>query len=86
MGDTPFSLATMVQFVVIIVVVMLLARATRRALLKRVLPRTRLDDGLQYMISGSPAPSARSPTGRWTPRWTRKCRRCLPTTPAVSAR
>jgi small-conductance mechanosensitive channel len=51
MGDTPFSLATMVQFVVIIVVVMLLARATRRALLKRVLPRTRLDDGLQYMIS-----------------------------------
>jgi len=47
LGNAPVSLATLVQFVVLLIVVVLLARSTRHVLRRRVLPRTRLESGLQ---------------------------------------
>jgi small-conductance mechanosensitive channel len=51
LGNTPVSLATLVWFVVILLLVVLLARFTRRLLRTRVLVHTKLDLGTQYLIS-----------------------------------
>lgn len=47
LGGTPVSLATVLQFVLLIFVTVLLSLATRRVLRRRLLPRTRLEPGLQ---------------------------------------
>lgn len=51
LGQTWISLATMVQFVVIVLLVVLMSRVVRRLLRRRVLARTKLDAGLQYAIA-----------------------------------
>jgi small-conductance mechanosensitive channel len=51
LGQTWVSLATMVQFVVIVLLVVLVSRVVRRLLRLRVLARTKLDLGLQYAIA-----------------------------------
>ncbi|MGA2137317.1 MAG: mechanosensitive ion channel domain-containing protein [Verrucomicrobiia bacterium] len=51
LGQTPVSLATMVEFVVVITIVVLLSRVIRRLLRTRVLARTKLDVGQQYAIA-----------------------------------
>ena len=51
LGQTPVSLATMVEFVVVITLVVLLSRLIRRLLRTRVLARTKLDVGQQYAIA-----------------------------------
>jgi len=51
MGQTPVSVATLFQFIVFIAFVALLAGFTRRFLRMRFLTRTKLDVGLQYLIS-----------------------------------
>ena len=50
-GQTPVSLATMVEFIVVITTVVLLSRLIRRLLRTRVLARTKLDVGQQYAIA-----------------------------------
>ncbi|MFZ2168768.1 MAG: mechanosensitive ion channel domain-containing protein [Methylococcaceae bacterium] len=50
-GKTPVTIATVVQFVVMLVVVVLIARVTRRLLRDRLLVRTKLDVGLQEAIA-----------------------------------
>jgi small-conductance mechanosensitive channel len=51
LGQTPVSLATMVEFIVVITTVVLLSRLIRRLLRTRVLARTKLDVGQQYAIA-----------------------------------
>ena len=51
LGQTPVSLATMVEFIVVITLVVLLSRLIRRLLRTRVLARTKLDVGQQYAIA-----------------------------------
>ena len=51
LGQTWVSLATMVQFVVIVLLVVLVSRVVRRLLRQRVLARTKLDLGIQYAIA-----------------------------------
>jgi small-conductance mechanosensitive channel len=51
LGQTWVSLATIVEFVVVVVTVMLLSRLVRRLLRTRVLARTKLDPGQQYAIA-----------------------------------
>jgi small-conductance mechanosensitive channel len=51
LGQTWVSLATMVQFVVIVLLVVLVSRVVRRVLRRRVLARTKLDLGIQYAIA-----------------------------------
>lgn len=51
LGQTWISMATMVQFVFVVVFVIVLARLVRRVLLKRVLAHSRLDEGLQEAIA-----------------------------------
>ncbi len=51
LGETQVSLATLMAFVLILVIVVLLSRITRVVLLKRVLSHTKLDTGMQYLIS-----------------------------------
>jgi len=51
LGQTPVSLATMVEFVVVISIVVLLSRLIRHFLRTRVLARTKLDLGQQYAIA-----------------------------------
>jgi len=47
LGSAPVSLATIVQFVLLLAAVVSLARITRRVLRRRLLPHTRLEPGLQ---------------------------------------
>lgn len=47
LGNAPVSLATITQFIVLLILVTLASRVTRRVLRRRVLPRTRLATGLQ---------------------------------------
>jgi small-conductance mechanosensitive channel len=51
LGQTWVSLATMVQFVIIVLLVVLISRVVRRLLRQRVLARTKLDLGIQYAIA-----------------------------------
>jgi len=51
LGQTWISLATMVEFVVIVLLVVLISRVVRRVLRRRVLAHTKLDLGLQYAIA-----------------------------------
>jgi small-conductance mechanosensitive channel len=51
LGQTPVSLATMVEFIAVITLVVLLSRLIRRLLRTRVLARTKLDVGQQYAIA-----------------------------------
>jgi small-conductance mechanosensitive channel len=51
LGQTPVSLATMVEFIAVITLVVLLSRLIRRLLRTRVLARTKLDLGQQYAIA-----------------------------------
>jgi len=51
LGQTWISLATMVEFVVVISVVVLLSRLVRRLLRTRVLAHTKLEVGQQYAIA-----------------------------------
>ena len=50
-GGTHISLATLVWFVLSVLAVVLASRFTRRLLRTRVLVHTRMDDGMQYLIS-----------------------------------
>lgn len=49
-GNTPVSLMTLFQFLVILFLVMLVARVVRRVFIQRILKRTRLDENLQEAI------------------------------------
>ena len=51
LGQTWISLATMVEFIIVITFVVLLSRLVRRLLRRTVLARTKLDLGLQYAIA-----------------------------------
>src|SRR5580704_12517012 len=51
LGQTWISLATMVEFVVVILTVVLTSRMVRRLLRTRVLAHTKLDPGQQYSIA-----------------------------------
>jgi small-conductance mechanosensitive channel len=51
LGQTWISLATMVEFIIVITFVVLLSRLVRRLLRRTVLARTKLDFGLQYAIA-----------------------------------
>jgi small-conductance mechanosensitive channel len=51
LGQTWVSLATIVQFVVVVALVVTLSRLSRRVLRTRVLMHTKLDAGLQYAIA-----------------------------------
>src|ERR1039457_861251 len=51
LGQTWISLATIVEFVVVLSLVVLLSRLVRRLLRTRVLARTKLDAGQQYAIA-----------------------------------
>jgi len=51
LGQTWISLATIMEFIVVVVVVVLLSRMVRHLLRTRVLARTKLDVGQQYAIS-----------------------------------
>ncbi len=51
LGQTWISLATIVEFVVVLSLVILLSRLVRRVLRTRVLARTKLDPGQQYAIA-----------------------------------
>lgn len=51
MGDTPISIATLLQFALVVVAAALAARAVRTVLRKRILPRTLMDIGMQYALS-----------------------------------
>jgi small-conductance mechanosensitive channel len=51
LGQTWISLATMVEFIIVITLVVLLSRLVRRLLRRTVLARTKLDLGLQYAIA-----------------------------------
>ena len=51
LGQTWISLATILQFVLVVCLSVLVARLTRRLLRTRVLARTKLNIGLQYAIS-----------------------------------
>lgn len=51
LGQTWISLATMVEFLVVSVIVVVLSRLARRLLRTRILARTKLDVGLQYAIA-----------------------------------
>ncbi len=51
LGQTWISLATIVEFIVVVLVVVLLSRVVRRLLHRRVLAHTKLDVGLQYAIA-----------------------------------
>src|ERR1039457_23054 len=51
LGQTWISLATIVEFVVVVTTVVLLSRLVRRVLRTRVLARTKLDVGQQYAIA-----------------------------------
>jgi len=51
LGQTWISLATIMEFIVVVAVVVLLSRLVRRLLRTRVLARTKLDVGQQYAIS-----------------------------------
>jgi small-conductance mechanosensitive channel len=50
-GDTHISLATLVWFVMSVLLVVLLSRFTRRLLRTRVLVHTKMDVGMQYLVS-----------------------------------
>jgi small-conductance mechanosensitive channel len=50
-GGTAFSVATVVTLLLAVAVVVLLARAIRRALSERILPRLHLEPGLAYAVS-----------------------------------
>jgi len=50
-GQTPVSMATLVWGILMFVLIALLSRFTRRLLRTRVLVHTRMDVGLQYLIS-----------------------------------
>jgi small-conductance mechanosensitive channel len=51
LGQTWISLATIVEFVVVLSLVVLLSRLVRRLLRTRILARTKLDPGQQYAIA-----------------------------------
>jgi small-conductance mechanosensitive channel len=51
LGQTWVSLATIAQFVFVVVLVVVVARFCQRVLRSRVLSRTKLDAGLQYAIA-----------------------------------
>ena len=51
LGTTPVTMATVVEFVVMLVAVVLVARLIRRLLRDRLLVRTRLDVGLREVIA-----------------------------------
>ena len=51
LGQTSISLATMVEFIVVVLVVVLLSRLVRHLLRRRVLVHTKLDVGLQYAVA-----------------------------------
>jgi small-conductance mechanosensitive channel len=51
LGQTWVSIATIVQFVLVVVLVVVAARFCQRVLRSRVLSHTRLDAGLQYAIA-----------------------------------
>jgi len=51
LGQTWVSLATIMEFIVVVAVVVLLSRMVRHLLRTRVLARTKLDVGQQYAIS-----------------------------------
>src|SRR6266478_758873 len=51
LGQTWISLATMIEFVVVVGIVVVLSRLVRHLLRTRVLSRTKLDPGQQYAIS-----------------------------------
>jgi small-conductance mechanosensitive channel len=51
LGQTWISLATMVQFVIVVALAVLISRVVRRLLRRRVLAHTKLDVGLQYAIA-----------------------------------
>ena len=51
LGQTWISMATMVEFIVVLLVVVLFSRLVRRILHRRVLVHTKLDAGLQYAIA-----------------------------------
>ncbi|HUI05447.1 MAG TPA: mechanosensitive ion channel domain-containing protein [Verrucomicrobiae bacterium] len=51
LGQTWISMATMVEFVVVLLVVVLVSRVVRRLLHRRVLVHTKLDPGLQYAVA-----------------------------------
>ena len=51
LGQTWVSLATMVQFVFLVAIVIFVSRFVRRLLRQRLLARTKLDVGLQYALS-----------------------------------
>ena len=51
LGQTWISLATMVEFIVVLLVVVLFSRVLRHLLRRRVLVHTKLDVGLQYAIA-----------------------------------
>ncbi len=50
-GDTPFSLATLVQLLLVLFLVVFAARVASSALRNRILSRTSLDAGQQYAIA-----------------------------------
>lgn len=51
MGHTPVSLWTLAQFVLVIVIAVVAARVLRRFVRTRLLVHTRLNTGMQYLIS-----------------------------------
>ena len=51
MGNAEISLATIVGILVLVALLVLLSRFTRHILRTRILARTKLDSGLQYLIS-----------------------------------
>ena len=51
LGQTWISLATMVQFIFVVAIVIVLSRMVRRVLRVRLLSHTKMDVGLQYAIS-----------------------------------
>jgi small-conductance mechanosensitive channel len=51
MGHTPVSLWTLVQFVLIVATVVVVAKFLRRLLRTRLLVHTKMDVGMQYLIS-----------------------------------
>jgi potassium-dependent mechanosensitive channel len=51
LGEKWVSLATMVEFILVLAIVMLLSRVVRHFLRTRVLARTKLDLGQQYSIA-----------------------------------
>jgi small-conductance mechanosensitive channel len=51
LGQTWVSLATMVEFVFVVLLAVLLSRVIRHLLRRRVLARTKMDVGLQYAIA-----------------------------------